>query len=29
MKPNIVRIISDDTSHDMLGYGGGEVLTPA
>ncbi len=27
-KPNIVWIISDDTSHKMLGYAGGNVLSP-
>lgn len=28
MPPNIVRFVSDDTSEKMLGYGGGDVLTP-
>ncbi len=27
-KPNIIWIISDDTSHKMLGYAGGKVLSP-
>lgn len=27
-RPNIVQFVSDDTSHEMLGYGGGPVLTP-
>ncbi len=28
MRPNIIRFISDDTSRQMLGYSGGNVLTP-
>ncbi|MCF7853153.1 MAG: sulfatase-like hydrolase/transferase [Candidatus Pacebacteria bacterium] len=27
-RPNILRIVSDDTSEEMLGYSGGNVLTP-
>jgi len=28
MPPNIVMIMSDDTDHSFLGFGGGRVLTP-